>query len=220
VTEVARDRLAWGSLDTPVGRLSVACGATGLTEVTYAARRRPAASLRPAVLARGGDPPEPPDAAALAAAKSVHTGPPSAAGMMLSTALGELEEYFAGRRRSFSVPVDLSATSGARRSVLSVLHDSVGFGETITYGALAARAGLTDGEHTRGTTLPPARVVGQIMASNPCAVIVPCHRVVAGGGLGGYSGGAGPDIKQWLLIFEGALPPTLDWSPEGVALPG
>jgi methylated-DNA-[protein]-cysteine S-methyltransferase len=151
--------------------------------------------------------------------------PPAPDGTVLGAALAELEEYFAGRRRSFSVPVDLSATSGARRTVLSALHDSVGFGETITYGALAGRAGLTDVGHPRepwasGTTLPPARVVGQVMASNPCAVIVPCHRVVAGGGLGGYSGGAGPEIKQWLLIFEGALPPTLDWSPEGVALRG
>ncbi len=101
--------------------------------------------------------------------------------------------------------------------MLSVLHDSVGFGETITYGALAGRAGLSDGGH-----LPPARVVGQVMASNPVAVIVPCHRVVAGSGLGGYSGGSGTDIKQWLLIFEGAIPATLDWAPAGVhrAYPG
>jgi methylated-DNA-[protein]-cysteine S-methyltransferase len=109
------------------------------------------------------------------------------------------------------VPVDLSGTSGARRTVLSVLHDSVGFGETITYGGLAGRSGLTDDGQ-----IPPARVVGQVMASNPIAVIVPCHRVVAGNGLGGYSGGSGTDIKQWLLILEGALPATLDWDPSGV----
>jgi methylated-DNA-[protein]-cysteine S-methyltransferase len=131
---------------------------------------------------------------------------------VLSAALGELEEYFSGRRTAFSVPVDLSGTSGARRTVLSVLHESVGFGETITYGGLAARAGLP-----AGGDLPPARVVGQIMASNPCAVIVPCHRVVAGGGLGGYSGGTGTDVKQWLLIFEGAIPVTLDWDSSGIS---
>jgi len=55
------------------------------------------------------------------------------------------------------------------------------------------------------------------MASNPCAVIVPCHRVVAGSGLGGYSGGTGTDVKQWLLIFEGAIPATLDWDPSGIS---
>ena len=130
---------------------------------------------------------------------------------MLDAALGELEEYFAGQRKSFSVPVDLSGTSGSRRTVLSALYDSVRFGETVTYGGLAGRAGLTDDGQ-----IPPARVVGQVMASNPCAIIVPCHRVVAGNGLGGYSGGTGPDVKQWLLIFEGALPATLDWDPSGM----
>ena len=137
--------------------------------------------------------------------------PSGPAGTLLSAALGELAEYFAGQRKSFTVPVDLSGTSGARRTVLSVLHDSVDFGETITYGGLAGRSGLTDDGQ-----IPPARVVGQVMASNPVAIIVPCHRVVAGNGLGGYSGGSGTDIKQWLLIFEGALPATLDWDPSGV----
>ena len=173
--------LVWGCLDTPVGRISVACTASGIAQVRYGDMPAPA---------------EPPD------------GP---AGALLSAALDELAEYFAGQRKSFTVPLDLSGTSGARRTVLSVLHDSVGFGETITYGGLAGRSGLTD-----DTQIPPARVVGQVMASNPIAVIVPCHRVVAGNGLGGYSGGSGTDVKQWLLIFEGALPATLDWDPSGV----
>jgi methylated-DNA-[protein]-cysteine S-methyltransferase len=51
------------------------------------------------------------------------------------------------------------------------------------------------------------------MGSNPIPVIVPCHRVLASDGLGGYSGGAGVEVKRWLLILEGALPPTLDWQP-------
>ena len=59
----------------------------------------------------------------------------------------------------------------------------------------------------------PARTVGQIMGSNPIPVVVPCHRVVASDGLGGYSGGAGTEVKRWLLILEGSLPPTLDWQP-------
>jgi methylated-DNA-[protein]-cysteine S-methyltransferase len=151
--------------------------------------------------------------------------------VLLDAALAELAGYFGGRLKSFSVPVDLSATSGARHTVLSVLHESVGFGQTITYGGLAQRARLTDRTLTEGTLtegtptegtprdgghLPPARVAGQVMASNPCAIIVPCHRVVAGSGLGGYSGGTGTDVKQWLLIFEGAIPATLDWDPAGV----
>jgi len=146
-----------------------------------------------------------------AASPALAEPPDGPSGTLLSAALGELAEYFAGQRKSFTVPVDLSGTSGARRTVLSVLYDSVGFGETITYGGLAGRSGLTEDAH-----IPPARVVGQVMASNPIAVIVPCHRVVAGNGLGGYSGGSGTDVKQWLLIFEGALPATLDWDPSGV----
>jgi methylated-DNA-[protein]-cysteine S-methyltransferase len=100
--------------------------------------------------------------------------------------------------------------SAAQRQVLPVLLASAPYGETVTYGALGRRAGLAD----QGK-VPAARVTGQIMGSNPCPIIVPCHRVVAGDGLGGYSGGTGIEIKRWLLIFEGALPPTLDWDPAG-----
>ena len=100
--------------------------------------------------------------------------------------------------------------SASQRQVLPVLLASAPYGETVTYGGLAQRAGLAD-----GGKVPAARVTGQIMGSNPCPIVVPCHRVVAGDGLGGYSGGAGIEIKRWLLIFEGALPPTLDWDPAG-----
>ena len=68
----------------------------------------------------------------------------------------------------------------------------------------------------------PARAIGQLMGANPIPIIVPCHRVVAADGLGGYSGGTGIEIKRWLLIFEGALPPTLDWAmagPDGLTRP-
>jgi methylated-DNA-[protein]-cysteine S-methyltransferase len=78
----------------------------------------------------------------------------------------------------------------------------------VTYGNLASRAGLEAADD-----VIPARAVGQIMGSNPIPIIVPCHRVVASDGLGGYSGGAGPEVKRWLLILEGSLPPTLDWTP-------
>jgi methylated-DNA-[protein]-cysteine S-methyltransferase len=129
---------------------------------------------------------------------------------LVRATLAELEEYFRGQRKSFSVPLDFSATTTAHRAVLSALHESVGYGETITYGGLAERAGLTDVRQDI-----PARQVGQFMAYNPFTIVVPCHRVVAGNGIGGYSGGEGTDTKQWLLIFEGALPPTLDWDPAG-----
>ena len=177
--------LGWGCLDTPVGQVSVACSDAGVARVRYG----PPAGPGPA----GG----------------------SLASVLLEAAVEELGGYFGGDLKTFTVPVDLSTARGARRTVLSVLHDTVGFGQTITYGALAARAGLGSAA-APGTALPPARVVGQIMASNPAALIVPCHRVVAVTGLGGYSGGTGTDVKHWLLVFEGAAPATLDWDPAGL----
>ena len=118
---------------------------------------------------------------------------------------------FRRQRRVFDLPIDWTVVSRQQYQVLSVLFDSVGYGETITYGALARRAGAA-----ADAIALPARAIGQIMGSNPVPVIVPCHRVVAGNGLGGFSGGIGPELKRWLLIFEGALPPTLDWTPAGL----
>jgi len=124
----------------------------------------------------------------------------------------QLTEYFSGQRREFDLPIDWSGTRSTQRDVLRILVESVRYGETIRYGQLAARAGLP----TTADTIP-ARTVGQIMGSNPIPVIVPCHRVLASDGLGGYSGGAGVEVKQWLLILEGSLPPTLDWQPMDAA---
>jgi methylated-DNA-[protein]-cysteine S-methyltransferase len=177
--------LGWGCLDTPVGQVSVACTDAGVARVGYG----PPAGPAPA--------------------------PGTPAASLLEAALAELAEYFGGTRKGFTVPVDLGSAQGSRRTVLSVLHDTVKFGQTTTYGALAAKAGL-EAAAEPGSFVPPARVVGQIMASNPIALIVPCHRVVAGTGLGGYSGGTGTDVKQWLLVFEGAIPATLDWDPAGL----
>jgi len=120
----------------------------------------------------------------------------------------QLAEYFCGQRKEFELPVDWRAFGPAQQQVLRLLYDDVGYGQTITYGTLAIRAGLE-----ASNDVIPARAVGKIMGSNPIPVIVPCHRVVASDGLGGYSGGAGPEVKRWLLIREGSLPPTLDWTP-------
>ncbi len=127
---------------------------------------------------------------------------------LAAAARQQLTEYFRGQRTTFDLPLDWSGTAGPQREVLKVLAGTVGYGKTISYGALGSRAGLrSDGD------LPPARAVGKIMGSNPIPVIVPCHRVLASDGLGGYSGGTGVEVKRWLLILEGALPPTLDWEP-------
>ena len=224
--------LAWGTLGSPVGQLSVACSAAGLAQVcfgppparaTRAARPDPGSSWRKDRQNgrdqdedRGYAGQERRPAAARARAGEASAQPegtdggPAAAQRQLGRACTQLGEYFAGQRRAFDLPVDWSGMSAAQRQVLAVLLASAAYGETVTYGGLARRAGVAD-----GSRLPAARVTGQIMGSNPCPIIVPCHRVVAGDGLGGYSGGAGIEIKRWLLIFEGALPPTLDWDASG-----
>lgn len=116
----------------------------------------------------------------------------------------ELVEYLAGRRRVFSVPVDWRLTAGDQRTVLTTLFDTVAYGQTTTYGQLAARSGA----YPTGWRGLAARRVGAIMGSNPVPVIVPCHRVLAAEGLGGFGGGLA--AKRWLLELERALPPTLD----------
>ncbi|MFC1416328.1 methylated-DNA--[protein]-cysteine S-methyltransferase [Streptacidiphilus cavernicola] len=123
-------------------------------------------------------------------------------------------EFFAGRRREFDLPVDWRSTSGPQRAVLQTLHRTVGFGETITYGQLASRSGVFEEEAAQGGLA--ARAVGSIMGSNPVFLLVPCHRVVAADGIGGFGGGAvGMEVKRWLLTLEGVLEPTLDWNGPG-----
>ncbi|SDT19081.1 methylated-DNA--[protein]-cysteine S-methyltransferase [Microlunatus soli] len=128
-------------------------------------------------------------------------GSPEAAGIA-EQAVRQLEEYFAGERSSFELPVDLTGLGAASTAVLTALKDTVGYGETVTYGELAARSGSS----------VPARAIGSIMGSNPLPIVIGCHRVVAADGLGGYSGGEpgqGRQTKVWLLEHEGALPPAL-----------
>ena len=117
-------------------------------------------------------------------------------------AIGQLREYFAGQRREFDLPLDLPPLEEVTEAVLRTLKDTVGYGELITYGELATRSG----------TGVPARAIGSIMAANPVPIVIPCHRVIAADGLGGYSGGEpGRELetKRWLLENEGALPPAL-----------
>lgn len=119
------------------------------------------------------------------------------------TVRDRLAAYFAGREGDFDLPIDWRQTSGVQREVLEKLHTGVPYGRTVTYGELADLSG----------TGVPARAIGTIMGSNPITIVVPCHRVVASDGLGGYSGGSGVEVKRWLLTLEGAIPATLDWDP-------
>jgi methylated-DNA-[protein]-cysteine S-methyltransferase len=114
-------------------------------------------------------------------------------------AVTELAAYFAGDLREFTVNLDWRLSSKSARTVLSTLHTQVPYGQTITYGELS---------HLSATNIPP-RAIGGIMANNPIPIIVPCHRVLASNGLGGFSGGSGLESKRRLLTLEGRLPPTL-----------
>jgi len=120
----------------------------------------------------------------------------------LSPAAGQLAEYLAGERRVFDVPLDWRLTHGTQRTVLQTLFRGVRFGATTTYAELATASGAYEGH---GYTA--ARGVGSIMGSNPIPVVVPCHRVMAADGLGGFGGGRA--TKEWLLAHEGVLAPTL-----------
>ena len=114
--------------------------------------------------------------------------------------IAELKEYFAGKRRRFSMPLDLRGTDFQLRCWRALLE--IPYGETITYAELARRVGSPRG----------FRAVGMANHDNPVAIVVPCHRVLASdGSLGGYGGGL--EIKRALLELEGALPPTLNLLP-------
>src|SRR5579862_3065622 len=106
----------------------------------------------------------------------------------------ELDEYFAGRRQTFDLDLDLRV-GGFQEAVLRELA-RVPYGRTDTYGRLAAKAG-----NPRA-----ARAVGMVMNRNPIPIVLPCHRIVgANGSLTGYAGGL--HVKQALLELEGALLP-------------
>jgi methylated-DNA-[protein]-cysteine S-methyltransferase len=117
--------------------------------------------------------------------------PVNASQRWLQQAAHELAEFFAGRRRTFDVPIDARGTP-FQRSVWQALQ-RIPCGELHRYGALAAQLGRP----------AAARAVGAAVGRNPVSVIVPCHRVVgADGSLTGYAGGL--PRKQALLALEGA----------------
>jgi methylated-DNA-[protein]-cysteine S-methyltransferase len=112
-------------------------------------------------------------------------------------AAGQIEEYLRGDRETFEIVLDWGGVGAVHRRVLETLCEIAPFGTTVTYGELGRRAGVDD-----------PRDVGVMMNRNPVPLVVPCHRVVASDGLGGYGGGL--DLKRRLLELEGVLPQRLD----------
>jgi methylated-DNA-[protein]-cysteine S-methyltransferase len=108
----------------------------------------------------------------------------------LKQAKHQLAEYFAGKRREFDLALDPAGSSFQKRVWQEI--SGVPYGETISYGELARRAGFPEG----------ARAAGAATGRNPIGIIVPCHRIVGSSGkLTGYAGGL--DKKRALLALEG-----------------
>ncbi len=109
-------------------------------------------------------------------------------------AIDLVQAYAAGSRTDFSqIPVEAGDVGPMRQAIYRALRD-IGFGETLTYGELATRAGYPG----------MAREIGEAMGKNPVPIIVPCHRVIAAGGkLGGFSAPGGATTKERLLALEG-----------------
>lgn len=159
-------------LDSPVGTLLLAATTQGVVRVAFEVEdhERVLDSLGGSVgsrILRGGD--------------------------RLDPLARELDDYFAGRRHGFDVPLDLRLARGFRLTVLRHLRE-IPFGSTESYGEVAAASGS-----------PRAvRAVGSACATNPLPIVVPCHRVVRSDGtLGGYLGGL--PAKERLLAFEQAV---------------
>jgi methylated-DNA-[protein]-cysteine S-methyltransferase len=163
--------VAYTTIDSPVGTLLLAATPAGLVRVAYDIEGHDgvldtlAQRLSPRVLR---------------------------APRRLDAAARELSEYFAGRRRAFDLPLDLSLSKGFRQLVQRHLP-GIGYGQTRTYRQVAELVGN-----------PKAvRAVGTACATNPLPVVVPCHRVLRSDGtLGGYAGGRA--AKTALLNLEAA----------------
>jgi methylated-DNA-[protein]-cysteine S-methyltransferase len=121
-----------------------------------------------------------------------HDDQPERPDAVLDRAARQLEQYFAGQRHDFDVPVNLAGTA-FQLSVWQQLVD-LEWGEVVSYGDL----GRGTGRATAG------RAVGGAVGANPVPIIVPCHRVLGSDGtITGYSGGEGIPTKSWLLAHEG-----------------
>jgi len=147
---------------SPIGLIGLEAGPRGLRRIVLRPTRREARALR-----------------------SLPSSP------LVRRARVQLEAYFAGQRKRFDLPLDLSRGTAFQRAVWRACA-------RIPYGRVRSYAGLA----TTARRPRAARAVGQAMRANPLPIVIPCHRVVASdGALGGY--GAGLALKQKLLALEG-----------------
>lgn len=165
--------VAVGEVDSPLGPLTAMVTERGLVRLSYggeaidAQLEELARAISPRILRHGS-----------------RTDP----------ARRQLDEYFAGRRHDFDVPIDWRLVRGFATAVLQATA-RIPYGSVSSYRAVAGAAGSPNGY----------RAAGNALGSNPVPIVVPCHRVLhAGGGLGGYTGGL--ERKRFLLELEGVLP--------------
>ena len=164
--------VAYGRYASPLGDLTVIVTPRGLVRLSYPGEGvdRQLAEIAERISPRILDAPERTD-----------------------TVRRQLDEYFAGRRQDFAVPIDWRLVRGFAGDVLRATA-RIPFGAVSSYRQVAAEAGSPNAYRAAGTAL----------GSNPIPIVVPCHRVLhAGGSLGGYTGGL--DRKRFLLRLEGVL---------------
>lgn len=161
------DALSTTTMPTPVGELTLIASSTRLRALLWPQEREGRVRLDEA------------------------TGAGPAADEILAATRTQLEEYFAGERTEFDVPLDPVGTE-FQLAAWQVLR-TIPYGQTITYGEQAQRLGGAE----------KSRAVGAANGRNPISIIVPCHRVVGSTGkLTGFAGGL--DTKAWLLAHERA----------------
>jgi methylated-DNA-[protein]-cysteine S-methyltransferase len=163
--------VAYRTVDSPVGTLLLAATPAGVVRIAFEQQ--------------GHD-------AALAALASLVSPRVLRAPARLDPLVRELEEYFAGTRRTFDLPLDRRLASGFRAEVLAHLPE-IGYGSTASYADVARLAGNPGA----------VRAVGTACARNPLPIVLPCHRVVRSDGTPGQYAG-GPEAKLTLLALEAA----------------
>ena len=161
--------VAYRTMDSPVGPLLLAATPAGLVRVAFECENHDSVlvelstAISPRILRSAG---------------------------RVDDVARQIDEYFAGRRRLFEVPIDLQLSKGFRRAVLTHLLE-IPYGERESYAVVAASAG-----NPRAV-----RAAGSACATNPIPLVVPCHRVVRSDGTyGQYRGG--PEAKHMLLTME------------------
>jgi methylated-DNA-[protein]-cysteine S-methyltransferase len=167
------EQVAIGSLDTPIGNLWMACSEQGVCKLVFPGEGAKAKIER-------------------WLAEHQPTPTLTAANTLLERTEAELDEYFAGTRRAFTLPLDFQGSAFHQRVWRALTQ--IPHGHTFSYGKLAQELDAPKA----------ARAVGAACGANPVPIIAPCHRVLGSdGSLHGFGGGL--PVKAWLLRHEGVL---------------